>query len=699
MKINKIYFNNFYQFLIALILLVFSYSTAISDSIGIEKIQQELILAKDDTIRAKLLNDAAFILRSSNPKLSLKYANNAMELSVKATYKTGILNASLVKGIIYKHFGDYETAMLNYLIALKISETIGDKSRISSCYNNMGSIYQAQNNYSKAIFYFKKSLDIEKGLDKKDQVSIRLYNIGTIYESINKLDSAFECYKQSLDIEESLKNDEGISFALYGLGGIFTKKAEYSKAETYLKKAYNLAEKNNNNADISYCLNELGVLYMKWKKSDLAISYFLKSISYSDSLQEKNQTKESCHNLALTYADLGKYKEAYNYFLKFNTLNEEINNSDISRKIAEINAKYEVDKIDKEVELMKKEAKIEELKYNQQKNLRNYLLLTSIIVIVLSFFKFSNKKDISKTKKIKISENLLHNKIAWAVLLCVYSIIYTILIQPLGLALLDWADKLLVIAVYGAITLAMIIVSFYIAGIWKEYFRKQSFIFKYLFIALINIILLSITLFLYNSLQGLSLLNFSSFADVLLQVTIISILPIIVLILFAERITYAQNLKDIPLEFIAQQQTQIIEQPKEIQQLQEDKTEIPEIENKHIIFEINHAGEKLELLQSQIICFEANDNYTAIFYLANNKLKKELYRISLKKLEVHLIEYKEIIRCHKSYIINITHLNHISGNAQGFRMHLNYIDFEIPVSRSFPRQIIDDLKEFTSKKE
>ena len=688
----KTYHNNFCHTVVILLLLVLSYFQAISENKGIDKIQQDLILAKNDTSRAKLLNDAAFLLRSTDPKLSLKYANMAMELSVKETYNIGILNASLVKGIIYKHFGDYETAMQNYLLALKMSETIGDKTRISSCYNNMGSIYQAQNNYSKAILYFKKSLDIEKILGKKDQVSIRLYNIGTVYESMSKLDSAYDCYNQSLEIEESLKNDEGISFALYGLGGVLTKKKEYSKAETFLKKAYGLAEKNKDNADMSYCLNELGVLYMKWKKSDMAISFFTRSISYSDSLQEKNQIKETCHNLALTYADLGKYKEAYEYFSKYNTLNEEINNSDISRKIAEINAKYEVDKIDKEVELMKKEAKIKELKYDQQKNLRNYLLFTSIIVIVLSFFKFSNKKTpakVNETGKQKISilllDNLLHNKIAWAVLLSVYTIIYSVLIQPLGLALLDWTNKWLIIAVYGAITLAVIIISFLIAGIWNEYFRKQSLIYKYVFIALINILILSSALFLYNSIQGLGSFNFSSFADVLLQVIIISILPLLILLLFSERITYAQNLKDIPIEVVAQQQTQ----------QQED---IPALEEKLITIKTDNIGESIELSPNNIICFEANDNYTALYYLVNNKLKKELYRITLKKLEVQLIDFKEIIRCHKSYIINISHLERISGNAQGFKMHLRYIDFEVPVSRSFPRQIIDDLKEVTSEK-
>jgi len=155
--------------------------------------------------------------------------------------------------------------------------------------------------------------------------------------------------------------------------------------------------------------------------------------------------------------------------------------------------------------------------------------------------------------------------------------------------------------------------------------------------------------------------------------------------LFSERITYAQNLKDIPLEAIAQHQ---IEQPEETLVDEESL----------ITIKTDNVGESIQLSQKQIICFEANDNYTAIYYLVNTKIKKELYRITLKKLEIQLLEFKEIIRCHKSYIINITHLERISGNAQGFKMHLRNLDFEVPVSRSFPRQIIDNLKNITINK-
>jgi tetratricopeptide (TPR) repeat protein len=691
--------NSKYYLRILIVISFFLCSTFYAKSAikELEKFQQELIIAKDDTSRAKLLNDAAFLLRGNNPKLAMQYANLAMELSIKARYNKGKLNSYLVKGIIYKRLGDFEKAMQNYTNALQISDLMGDKLKISSCYNNIGSIYQAQKNYTKAILYFNKSLEIEQTLGKKDQVSIRLYNIGTIYEAMNKLDTAYNFYNQSLTIEETLDNEEGISFALYGLGGVLTKKGDFPKAEIYLKKAYDLAKKNSDISGMSYCLNELGALYMKWGIHTTAVSFFLQSISYADSLQEKNQIKETYYNLASAYADLKQYKDAYEYFVKYNTLNEEINNTDISRKIAEINTKYEVDKIDKELELMKKEGRIKELELNQQKNLRNFLIFSSIIVIILGLFNFNKKRSLEQNSKNSLSEKqsndillifekVLLSKISWAVFLCIYFVLYSSFIQPFGLAFLEWSEKWLIIAVYGAICLATSSLSFIIFRPWNAYFRKHSLVLKYILLSFLNITLLTFTLFFYNSIQGLNDFSIISLTDILFQVITISLLPVLMLVLFSERITYAQNLKDIPLDAISHQQTI-------------DSKTIPSEKEEIITIKTDNINESIRLLYHQIICFEANDNYTAIYFLKEGNLKKELYRITLKKIEAQLIDYKEFIRCHKSFIINISFLRKISGNAQKYKMHFLNLDFEVPVSRSFPRQVIDTLKEATQNKE
>ncbi len=94
---------------------------------------------------------------------------------------------------------------------------------------------------------------------------------------------------------------------------------------------------------------------------------------------------------------------------------------------------------------------------------------------------------------------------------------------------------------------------------------------------------------------------------------------------------------------------------------------------------------------NDLVYISSEGNYASIFYLKNNELKEQLIRISLSKLENQLQDYASIVRCHKSYIVNTHQVLQIDGNARGYFLKLDKIDFSIPVSRSFPKEFLYTL--------
>ncbi|WP_089734667.1 LytTR family transcriptional regulator DNA-binding domain-containing protein [Chryseobacterium jejuense] len=70
--------------------------------------------------------------------------------------------------------------------------------------------------------------------------------------------------------------------------------------------------------------------------------------------------------------------------------------------------------------------------------------------------------------------------------------------------------------------------------------------------------------------------------------------------------------------------------------------------------------------------------------------KKIWLRISLSNILAQ-VQTPTIKRCHRSYIINLGKVKNIKGNAQGYKLTLPEIDFDIPVSRSFISIIIPQL--------
>jgi len=79
----------------------------------------------------------------------------------------------------------------------------------------------------------------------------------------------------------------------------------------------------------------------------------------------------------------------------------------------------------------------------------------------------------------------------------------------------------------------------------------------------------------------------------------------------------------------------------------------------------------------------AEGNYTDICFLDENKLKKVTHRVTLLSFETQLKEGTRLVRCHRSYLVNLNKVKNIYGNAQGLKLELINQSETIPVSRKY----------------
>ena len=83
------------------------------------------------------------------------------------------------------------------------------------------------------------------------------------------------------------------------------------------------------------------------------------------------------------------------------------------------------------------------------------------------------------------------------------------------------------------------------------------------------------------------------------------------------------------------------------------------------------------------ICYiESTDNYVDIYYVSQDNLKKELLRNSLKNLD-KTFEGTSIIRCHRSYMVNLENLNLVKKTGQKMLIKLNHVPELIPISKTY----------------
>ncbi len=172
----------------------------------------------------------------------------------------------------------------------------------------------------------------------------------------------------------------------------------------------------------------------------------------------------------------------------------------------------------------------------------------------------------------------------------------------------------------------------------------------------------------YTSLLGVLKISFYDIAKILL----LGILPVAVLIIINQERMLRSHLKS-------------------AQQLNKKLIESKNKKEKLIHFESDYKKDKLSIPSDSLIVIKSADNYIEIYYKSENIVKKQLIRYSLKKAIETVNGYEFILRCHRTFIININYIKEITGNSQGYKLFFDKIDFPVFVSQ---RYIASLKKEF-----
>jgi DNA-binding LytR/AlgR family response regulator len=104
----------------------------------------------------------------------------------------------------------------------------------------------------------------------------------------------------------------------------------------------------------------------------------------------------------------------------------------------------------------------------------------------------------------------------------------------------------------------------------------------------------------------------------------------------------------------------------------------------HLVNILDENGElHMAIDLEQILYLKSADNYVAVYFFKDGKVRKELVRTSLKRLETELDEFP-IRRCHRSYMVNINKISVSMKSNQGLSLALkDYSEESIPVSKNY----------------
>jgi hypothetical protein len=113
----------------------------------------------------------------------------------------------------------------------------------------------------------------------------------------------------------------------------------------------------------------------------------------------------------------------------------------------------------------------------------------------------------------------------------------------------------------------------------------------------------------------------------------------------------------------------------------------------------DYQNEKVEVYVDDLHLVASASNYIKVFHLQKDNLVYSIIRSTLKKAEEALLEHPNFFKCHRAYIINLDKVEHVEGNAQGYKLKITGHDELVPVSRNLNAEFSDKLLAFRKQPE
>ena len=313
------------------------------------------ILCKVDTIKTKILNNIGMSYEGkSNFDKALEYYNKSYEINKKIKFNPGIANNLNNIGMIYYNWREYDNAIKYYNQALIIDSVLKRKHNIAIGYNNIGLCYFYNNNYEQGLSNFNKAIEIDKEINENEAIGNYYNNIGLVYYAKEENHLAITNFNKAIDF--SIKNNQNKNATLYiiNLSAIYNLNIkDYKKGFPILEKGIAMAKKYNYPNLLS---GGYGTYYRAYK-------------------EQKN------------------FELALKYYKLYKNIRDSIFNKESSVALEQSRAKFETEKKESEILVLKKDQLLDKEKIKSRNIVISAISLGMLLIILLLFFIYKAYKQ------------------------------------------------------------------------------------------------------------------------------------------------------------------------------------------------------------------------------------------------------------------------------------------------------------------
>lgn len=319
---------------------------------------------------------------------AIQMAKNAEQKAISLNYSTGLADAYLGVGICYDYLNSYDLALDYYLKALSISENENYYNAKVRAMNNIAIIYSKHENHESALKYFFNVINLQQSQNDSLGFANTYVNVGIVYNYLGDFQKSLDYTLDAISLFENMNSKQSLASSYENLANTYLSLNNSEQALKSYLKALNIAKETKSKYTIASVSLNLGNYYLQQNDYQTALDILNENLPNAILISEKEMIKNYYNALSQAYRETQNYVEALRNRDLYEAYKDSVISESSNNKITELRTLHDVEKKEKEIELLQAKTKIQQ----RQKIflIASILVLVILAILLVYFFRLKN---------------------------------------------------------------------------------------------------------------------------------------------------------------------------------------------------------------------------------------------------------------------------------------------------------------------
>ena len=316
-------------------------------------------------------------------------AEKALELSISLDNIALQGDCYHLLGAVCQMKGDVYHAIEYFELCYNADRKLNDPDRMSSSLNNLAGNYLSADQAVEAEKVILRAIELERNMDRPEKLAIRLGMASDIYLKLDKPQAALPYITEAFELDSLGGRDMKMAIRLSQRASVYEALERYNDAKTSLLKAISILAGTRNVRSTAICYNQLGNLALRDGHLHQAEEYYGHAVRLSRQCNDMYAESKATRGLSEVLRSKDPVRSLA-MLERHVQLAETIFSENTSKKLSQLQAKYNQAEKEHEVQLLK-----QKLEYKHLLFVWFGLFLCVVIILCGRFFYLYKKTKMS----------------------------------------------------------------------------------------------------------------------------------------------------------------------------------------------------------------------------------------------------------------------------------------------------------------